>query len=99
MVIVQVSRKRRKTVTDPSSTSILEYIWTNNDAERQRQTKVQYLEIGQREFYLTLQIPSGISPDPESVVLEWPEKVNWQVDACQALEFLEKKKNEGPKKQ
>jgi hypothetical protein len=86
----------------PSSTKVLEYIWVNKYTENHRQFQIQHLEVGHENFSITLYIPSGITPKSgNNIKLEWPEKVNNTVDACQALEFLEKIKNvnSNPKKQ
>ena len=85
-----------------SSTRDLKYIWVNGLANKHMQMQITSLEIGHKEFSLILYIPSGISPQlGHEVKIEWPEKVNNVVDACQALEFLNKKKDEplGPTKQ
>ncbi|CAG8665194.1 15529_t:CDS:2 [Rhizophagus irregularis] len=89
---VQVWNERK---SGSLSKKILEYIWTNNHMEQQRQMKIQSLEVGHRKFSLTLCIPSGITSKlGHEIKLEWPEKVNNPVDACQAMEFLDKKKND-----
>ncbi|GES77852.1 hypothetical protein GLOIN_2v1870320 [Rhizophagus clarus] len=78
-----------------SSKKVLDYIWTNNHMEQQRQMQIQSLEVGHKKFSLTLYIPSGISFKlGHEIKLEWPEKVSNPVDACQAMEFLDKKKND-----
>ncbi|CAB4425400.1 unnamed protein product [Rhizophagus irregularis] len=60
---------------------------------QQRQMQIQSLEVGHRKFSLTLYIPSGITSKlGHEIKLEWPEKVNNPVDACQAMEFLTKKR-------
>jgi hypothetical protein len=98
---VQVWREKKNGL---SSKKVLEYIWTNNCTEKSRQMQIRSLEVGYKEFSLTLYIPSGNSPFPQfgdEIKLEWPEEVNNPVYACRALEFLDKKKNEpsDPKKQ
>ncbi|CAG8626949.1 10292_t:CDS:2 [Funneliformis mosseae] len=98
---VQVWRKRRGGTAGSSPTRILEFIWAHYETDNQNKMEIQSLAIGNKEFSLTLRIPSGISPNPEPIKLEWPEKVNYPKAACQALEFLDKIKNEpsGPKRQ
>ncbi|CAB5181139.1 unnamed protein product, partial [Rhizophagus irregularis] len=93
---VQVWRKRK------NASKFLEYIWVNKHTEVYRQFQIQNLKVGHENFSITLYIPSGITPQSGyNIKLEWPEKVNNIVDACQALEFLEKIKNvhSNPRKQ
>ncbi|CAI2165825.1 1963_t:CDS:2, partial [Funneliformis geosporum] len=98
---VQVWRKRRGGTAGSSSTRALEFIWTHYETDKHNKMEIQSLAVGHKEFSLTLLIPSGISPKPESIKIEWPEKVNYPIAACEALEFLDKIKNEpsGPKRQ
>ncbi|RIA85669.1 hypothetical protein C1645_830442 [Glomus cerebriforme] len=104
---VQVWHKGKSATTTTASSSkkisssnkVLKYIWSNN---YNRPMQVKSLEIGNKEFSLKLYIPSGESPTiGNEIILEWPEKVNPPVDACQALEFFDKKKGQtlDPKKQ
>ncbi|PKK61042.1 hypothetical protein RhiirC2_817389 [Rhizophagus irregularis] len=86
---VQVWRKRK------SGLKVLEYIWANKHTEKHKQFQIHLLKVGLNGFYLKLHIPSGNSPQLENEIeFEWPEKVNTPVDACQALEFLEKIRHE-----
>ncbi|GBC38196.1 uncharacterized protein OCT59_005945 [Rhizophagus irregularis] len=102
---VQVWRKRKSgasttKASSSSSTKVLEYIWTNNF---NRPMQIQSLEVSHKEFSLTLYIPSinSLSEPGDTVTLEWPEKVNPPVHACEALEFFNKKKGQplDPKRQ
>ncbi|CAB4409308.1 unnamed protein product [Rhizophagus irregularis] len=102
---VQVWRKRKSGTSTSkasslSSTKVLEYIWTNNF---NRPMQIQSLEVGHKEFSLTLYIPSinSFSEPGDTVTLEWPEKVNPPVHACEALEFFNGKKGQtlDPKRQ
>jgi hypothetical protein len=102
---VQVWHKRKNGTSSTkaslsSSTRVLEYIWTNNFNSPM---KVQSLEVGHKEFSLILYIPSrnSLSEPGETVTIEWPEKVNCPVHACQALEFFNEKKGQplDPKRQ
>ncbi|CAG8710957.1 22959_t:CDS:2, partial [Rhizophagus irregularis] len=97
---VQVWRKRKSGTSTTSSTKVLEYIWTNNF---NRPMQIQSLEVGHKEFSLTLYIPSinSLSELGDTVTLEWPEKVNPSVHACEALEFFNEKKDQplDPKRQ
>ncbi|GBC40667.1 uncharacterized protein OCT59_029180 [Rhizophagus irregularis] len=102
---VQIWRKRKSGTSTSkasslSSTKILEYIWTNNF---NRPMQIQSLEVGHKEFSLTLHIPSinSFSEPGDTVTLEWPEKVNPPVHACEALEFFNEKKGQplDPKRQ
>ncbi|CAG8597864.1 11017_t:CDS:2 [Funneliformis caledonium] len=71
---VQVWRKRRGGTAGSSPTRILEFIWAHSETDNQNKMEIQSLAIGNKEFSLTLRIPSGISPNPEPIKLEWPEK-------------------------
>ncbi|GBB91622.1 hypothetical protein RclHR1_00190035 [Rhizophagus clarus] len=102
---VQVWRKRKSGTSSTkssltSSTRVLEFIWTNT---YNRPMKIQSLEVGHNEFSLVLYIPSknSLSEPGDKVTLEWPEKVNTPVRACEALEFFNKKKGQplDPKRQ
>ncbi|CAB4493724.1 uncharacterized protein OCT59_018961 [Rhizophagus irregularis] len=102
---VQVWHKRKSETSSSklsfsSSTRVLEYIWTNNS---NGPMQIQSLEIGHKEFSLILYIPSrnSLSEPGEKIILEWPEKVNCPVHACQALEFFNEKKDQplDPKRQ
>ncbi|CAG8529851.1 8900_t:CDS:2 [Funneliformis caledonium] len=92
---------KRKGISKPKR--ILEYIWTNPFKEMHRQMQILSLEVAYKEFSLILYIPSGDSPTQpgQQVTIEWPDKVNVPVDACQSLKFLEQLRNKpsGPKKQ
>ncbi|RGB23517.1 hypothetical protein C1646_774371 [Rhizophagus diaphanus] len=86
---VQVWRKRK------NGLKVLEYIWANKHTEKHKQFQIHLLKVGLNGFYLKLHIPSGNSPQlGNEIEIEWPEKANTPVDACQTLEFLEKIKHE-----
>ncbi|CAI2174921.1 4752_t:CDS:2 [Funneliformis geosporum] len=72
---------------------------TSQSLDKHNKMEIQSLAVGHKESSLALLIPSGISPKPESIKIERPEKVNYPIAACKALEFLYKIKNEpsGPK--
>ncbi|CAG8578389.1 15993_t:CDS:2 [Funneliformis mosseae] len=92
---------KRKGISKPKR--ILQYIWTNPFKEMHRQMQILSLEVAYKEFSLIIYIPSGDSPTQpgQQVTIEWPDKVNVPVDACQSLKFLEQLRNKpsGPKKQ
>src|SRR5256885_2124865 len=75
---------------DEDSKKKLKYIWVS---PTNRKLTVKSLEIGQREFKITLSSKSIQSYNEENIVnIHWPFHVNAVNDACSALHHLYKRR-------
>ncbi|CAI2171670.1 19816_t:CDS:10 [Funneliformis geosporum] len=83
---------------DKNSKKRLKYIWV---IPTKGILIIKSLEIGKREFKVTLSSQPTQSFGENNEVIHWPFKINAVGDACSALRYLYKKRDDpaGPKKQ
>ncbi|CAG8496716.1 11047_t:CDS:2 [Acaulospora colombiana] len=73
---------------------ILEFIWSKKSIGKSR-ICINRLQIGRREFVLTLSTPSSKKGDVSKTrTIHWPNNENTLKSACRALKFLVNKKKE-----